>query len=198
MGVGARVMAHDRGNRDDALAAWKDGAEPLVFLAVKMEEALDLAGDLARWQVLCKAPYGNTGDSRVARRLQDGQWDWYYRDALRTIIQGCGRVVRSPEDFGATYVADTSVLDLFERAAGEMPAWFAEQVAAMTDPDLPDFDPSAALAGLGESSEPGTTPRPSRRAAERDGGRSGGAGRDAAEEGRDRSEVADVWDAEDW
>jgi Rad3-related DNA helicase len=199
MGVGARVMAHDRGNRDDALAAWKDGAEPLVFLAVKMEEALDLAGDLARWQVLCKAPYGNTGDSRIARRLQDGQWDWYYRDALRTVIQGCGRVVRSPEDFGATYVADTSVLDLFERAAGEMPAWFAEQVAAMTDPDLPDFDPSAALAGLAESSEAEPTPRRGSRAAEREREQSGSADRTTtAEEGRDRSEVADVWDAEDW
>ena len=51
-----------------------------------MEEALDLEGELCRWQVLCKAPYPNTNDSRVARRLEDGQWAWYYRTALRTVI----------------------------------------------------------------------------------------------------------------
>ena len=45
-----------------------------------------LAGDLCRWQVLCKAPYPNTRDSRVARRLEEGQWGRYYRAALRTVM----------------------------------------------------------------------------------------------------------------
>ncbi|MFC6725757.1 helicase C-terminal domain-containing protein, partial [Halobium palmae] len=93
-GVGARVRAHDRENRDAELEAWKASSDPELFLSVKMEEALDLKGDLCRWQVLCKAPYLNTSDSRVSRRLEDGQWAWYHRAALRTVIQACGRVVR--------------------------------------------------------------------------------------------------------
>ncbi|MFB6129251.1 MAG: helicase C-terminal domain-containing protein, partial [Salinigranum sp.] len=101
-GVGARVRAHDRENRDAELEAWKATDAPELFLSVKMEEALDLKGDLARWQVLCKAPYLNTNDSRVARRLEEGQWAWYHRAALRTVIQACGRVVRAPDDYGAT------------------------------------------------------------------------------------------------
>jgi hypothetical protein len=128
-----------------------------VFLAVKMEEALDLRGDLARWQVLCKAPYLNTSDSRVARRLEEGQWAWYHRAALRTVIQGCGRVVRAPDDYGATYLADASLLDLFERARGDMPDWFTDQVDRLASPDLPAFDPAAALAGV-----PDATPSPRR------------------------------------
>ncbi|MFB6136326.1 MAG: helicase C-terminal domain-containing protein [Halobacteriaceae archaeon] len=146
LGVGDRVRAHDREDRDAALESWKADDDPSVFLAVKMEEALDLAGDLARWQVLCKAPFLNTSDSRVERRLEEGQWAWYYRCALRTVIQACGRVVRSPEDRGATYVADSSVLDLFDRARTDMPPWFREQVDAMTAPDLPPPDAEAALA----------------------------------------------------
>jgi Rad3-related DNA helicase len=157
MGVGGRVRTHDSDDRDAALAAWLESDRPDVFLAVTMEEALDLHGDLARWQVLCKAPYPNTNDARVARRLQDDQWAWYYRTALTTVIQACGRVVRSADDYGATYLADSSLLDLFGRARGDLPPWFAEQVEAMGTPDLPAFDPEAALAGVG--SVPDATPR---------------------------------------
>ncbi|MFB6096938.1 MAG: helicase C-terminal domain-containing protein [Haloferacaceae archaeon] len=156
-GVGDRVRTHDREDRDAELETWKATDRPELFLSVKMEEALDLKGDLCRWQVLCKAPYLNTGDSRVARRLEEGQWAWYHRAALRTVIQACGRVVRAPDDYGDTYLADASLLDLFERARSDMPGWFADQVDRLSTPDLPGFDPEAALAG-----DPSWTPRPDR------------------------------------
>jgi len=161
MGVGARVRSHGSDDRDDALAAWLESDRPDVFVAVTMEEALDLHGDLARWQVLCKAPYPNTNDARVARRLQDDQWGWYYRTALTTVIQACGRVVRSAEDYGATYLADTSLLDLFERARGALPPWFAEGVDAMGTPDLPAFDPEAALSGIDPAPDASRVSKPS-------------------------------------
>ncbi|MFB6119290.1 helicase C-terminal domain-containing protein [Halosegnis sp.] len=154
LGVGDRVRTHDSDTRDAALASWKREDSNAVFVAVKMEEALDLRGDLCRWQVLCKAPYPNTRDSRVARRLEEGQWGWYYRTALRTVIQAAGRVVRAPDDHGATYLADTSLLDLFERARGAMPDWFAAQVDAMKTPALPAFDPAVASTGTDAGTEP--------------------------------------------
>ena len=159
MGVAERVRTHDRENRDAVLATWKrsDGAD--VFLSVKMEEALDLEGDLARWQLLCKAPYPNTRDSRVSKRLEDGQWGWYYRAALRTVIQACGRVVRAPDDHGATYLGDSSLLDLFERARTDTPEWFAAQVDRMSRPDLPAFDPAAAVAESGTGPQSGSRSR---------------------------------------
>ncbi len=156
-GVAGRVRGHDRHTRDAALANWKRREAPDVFVAVKMEEALDLEGERCRWQVLCKAPYPNTNDSRVARRLEDDQWAWYYRSALRTVIQACGRVVRSPDDHGATYLADSSLLDLFERARGDTPDWFAAQVDRMTRPDLPAFDPEAALGDADPTARPSAT-----------------------------------------
>jgi hypothetical protein len=161
MGVAARVRAHTREDRDAALEAWKAASAPELFLSVKMEEALDLKGALCRWQVLCKAPYLNTGDSRVARRLEEGQWAWYHRAALRTVIQACGRVVRAPDDYGATYLADSSLLDLFDRARGDLPPWFRDQVDAMSTPALPAFDPAGALAGVDADPTPGRVDRSS-------------------------------------
>ncbi|MCY4729577.1 ATP-dependent DNA helicase [Natronomonas gomsonensis] len=154
-GVADRVRGHDSENRDAALSGWKRSTGADVFVSVKMEEALDLNGDLCRWQVLCKAPYPNTNDSRVAQRLEDGQWGWYYRTALRTVIQACGRVVRAPDDHGATYLADSSLVDLFERARHDMPEWFEAQVDRMTRPELPAFDPTSAV---GDASEADSSP----------------------------------------
>ena len=194
-GVGARVRSHDSDSRDAALSAWKRSAGADVFVSVKMEEALDLNGDLCRWQVLCKAPYPNTRDSRVARRLEDGQWGWYYRTALRTVIQACGRVVRAPDDHGATYLADTSLLDLFERARHDMPDWFADQVDRLSTPDLPAFDPAAAVgdAAAGRASGSRRTGRRTDRSGSGGtGDRSGRSGRSGSQDPDDHP-LSDVW-----
>ncbi|MFC4540949.1 helicase C-terminal domain-containing protein [Halosolutus amylolyticus] len=187
-GVGDRVRTHSREDRDADLEAWKATDDPDVFLSVKMEEALDLKGDLCRWQVLCKAPFLNTNDSRVAHRLEEGQWAWYFRTALRTVIQACGRVVRAPEDHGATYLADASLLDVFDRARSDMPDWFAEQVDRMADPDLPGFEPQAALASESSAGAATGTGRTDRDAAP-SRGRSGRSSRS--------SPLADVWDTDE-
>ena len=198
LGVGDRLRAHGKDDRDAELDVWKARSDPELFLSVKMEEALDLEGDLCRWQVLCKAPYLNTGDSRVAHRLEQGQWAWYYRAALRTVIQACGRVVRSPDDKGHTYVADASLLDLFERARTDMPDWFAAQVDRMSEPTLPELSAREALAGMN-----GARANPSSSLSSHSND-SDDAGEDGGDEGRrygsqrrrsrkQGSEMADVW-----
>jgi Rad3-related DNA helicase len=193
-GVGDRIRVHDRDSRDAALEEWKasDGAD--VFLSVKMEEALDLKGELCRWQVLCKAPFLNTGDSRVAHRLEEGQWAWYYRTALRTIIQACGRVVRAPDDYGATYLADSSLLDVFDRASSDMPDWFAAQVERMERPELPAFEPSSAV-GDGSSSAGRSRGGSGRNSS---GYSSSGRGSSSSRSRRSSgsSPLADVWDTD--
>ncbi|AHF98338.1 helicase [Halostagnicola larsenii XH-48] len=205
-GVGGRVRTHTRESRDVDLEEWKASDDPDVFLSVKMEEALDLKGDLCRFQVLCKAPFLNTGDSRVAHRLEEGQWAWYYRTALRTIIQGCGRVVRAPDDYGATYLVDSSLLDLFDRAQADMPDWFEAQVDRMDAPSLPAFDPQAAVAGTGgvnHSSSGRSTPNSATGSETGSRSQSGSGGRSSSDRNRSSardssrsSPLADVWDTD--
>jgi len=208
-GVGDRVRTHDSDTRDAELERWKASDDPEVFVSVKMEEALDLAYDLGRWQVLCKAPFLNTNDSRVAARLADGQWAWYYRTALRTVIQACGRVVRAPDDRGATYVADASILDLFDRARTDMPPWFEEQVDRMTTPDLPEVDAAAALGdttGGVDQVEPAYGSASGHAESSPSGGSEGASNPSTNDRSDDDSRtdsrrektspVADVWDAE--
>jgi Rad3-related DNA helicase len=155
LGVESRIQTHDTTDRDESLQAWLSTDSPDIFLSVTMEEALDLQGDLCRWQVICKAPYLNTTDSRVSRRLSDGKWSWYRRVALQTVIQACGRIVRSPDDYGSTYLADSSLLTLFNNARNEMPAWFREQVDRISTPALPTFE--EAINTVGRASTAGVS-----------------------------------------
>jgi hypothetical protein len=67
------------------------------------------------------------------------------------VIQACGRVVRAPDDYGATYLADSSLLDLFDRTTREMPAWFRDQVDRVSVPDLPGFEAAANAASASRS-----------------------------------------------
>ncbi|OAQ53206.1 helicase [Natrinema mahii] len=195
-GVGDRIRTHDRDGRDAALEAWKASDDPDVFLSVKMEEALDLKGDLCRWQVICKAPFLNTGDSRVAHRLEEGQWAWYYRTTLRTVIQACGRVVRAPDDYGATYLADSSLLDCFERARTDMPDWFAAQVDRMERPELPAFEPRAALEGTNAASG-SRAARGSHTGSRRGTGGTNADGNGGSGQSSRSSPLADVWDTDE-
>jgi hypothetical protein len=53
--------------------------------------------------------------------------------------------VRAPDDYGATYLADSSLVDLFDRARVDMPDWFADQVDRLSTPDLPPFSVADAV-----------------------------------------------------
>jgi Rad3-related DNA helicase len=148
-GWGSRIRDHKSHNRDHQLERWIASDRPEVFFSVKMEEALDLKYDLCRWQVLCKAPYENTSDPVVSHQLEnEDRWGWYYRTALRTIIQACGRIVRADDDYGVTYIADESILDVFDRAQHDMPDWFQDQVGAMTQLTLQNHQMQGAKRGL--------------------------------------------------
>jgi Rad3-related DNA helicase len=52
--------------------------------------------------------------------------EWYQRRALIDIIQGAGRVVRSKEDWGNTYILDESFRHLFNLAHDTIPDWWKD------------------------------------------------------------------------
>ncbi len=91
-----RLVGHGSEDRNLALDSWLNSDMPgLVFIAVAMTDGLDLKEDLARWQVILKAPFADMGDERVIRRLrmEDGQ-AWYRNNAARQLWQATGRIVR--------------------------------------------------------------------------------------------------------
>ena len=128
-----RLAFHERGDRNDRLLEWMDdGSANSVLVGVAMAEGLDLAGDLARFQIVVKAPFPNKGDPWVVRRMNrpdDGD-DWYMRRALVDIMQASGRIMRSREDRGTTYVIDVNATALVREYWTSLPPWFRARVEA--------------------------------------------------------------------
>ena len=69
----------------------------------------------------CPFPY--LGDRQVlAKKELDPEW--YTLQTVSTIIQACGRIVRSDTDYGITYILDSDFIPLFEKNPEFFPPWF--------------------------------------------------------------------------
>lgn len=126
----ARVVTHsDAAGRDAALEAHLTRPAPTVLLSPSMTEGLDLAGDLARWQVICKLPYPYLGDPQVAAR-RVAEPGWYEWRTCLTLVQAYGRAVRSEDDHAVTYLLDADAPAFLQRQAARLPDWFRAAVRA--------------------------------------------------------------------
>jgi len=128
--VRRRLTSHDPSNRGRRYDRWRaDPAQDAILLAVAMNQGIDLLGDLARWQVIVKVPFPNLGDTWVRRRMEqkDGQ-SWYSGRAMIQVLQAAGRIMRSADDRGTTYVIDTQLDGLIDSGWFDLPKWFRQRV----------------------------------------------------------------------
>jgi Rad3-related DNA helicase len=113
-------------SRDDAISGFQEsGFEgvPKLLISPSVTEGLDLKDDKGRWAVFVKVPYPFLGDAWVKRR-QSLSDRWYMLEALKAIIQGGGRVVRTPDDWGNVYILDSSWENLYRRGKDFLPKWW--------------------------------------------------------------------------
>lgn len=99
--------------------------KPAVLLSPSVTEGLDLSEDLGRFAVFVKVPFPNLADAWIKRRM-DLSNEWYQRQTLMNVIQGCGRVVRSKEDWGITYIVDSSFEFLYRMGGNMVPQWWKD------------------------------------------------------------------------
>jgi Rad3-related DNA helicase len=130
--VRQRLTSHDPANRVRRYDRWRADPSPnAIFLAVAMNQGIDLFGDLARWQVLVKVPFPNLDDAWVRRRKEQEDGDgWYKGRTMIEVLQTCGRIMRAPDDHGMTYVVDTQLEGLVEHGWADLPEWFRRRVTA--------------------------------------------------------------------
>lgn len=128
--VRGRITVHDSSNRTRRFDRWKlDPSPAAIFLAVDMNQGIDLIGDLARWQVIIKVPFPNLDDVWVRRRREQADGEaWYARRAMTGILQASGRIMRSTDDWGATYVVDSQFDRLVDGGWADLPDWFRRRV----------------------------------------------------------------------
>lgn len=120
-----RFIFHTPENKKEKYKEFLESSPSLgkILVASGMYEGLDLPEDLGRWQVIAKIPWPSLGDPSVAYKAKEDE-EWYEWQTLKDVIQACGRICRTPQDWGVSYILDGSFARLEKSVL--VPKWFRE------------------------------------------------------------------------
>lgn len=131
MGVKTRIFEHKRGEKlVEVLNRFKRHDGPGVLLTPSGFEGLDLAGDLSRYQIILKQPFGSLGEARM-KHILNVYPDIYNLLSLMKIVQGAGRSVRGPNDWATTYCLDSNTQRVFTAKNNEWADEFQVKFTSM-------------------------------------------------------------------
>jgi ATP-dependent DNA helicase DinG len=120
------ILHHNPGSnlkRDTVIDQFTGMKKPALLISPSITEGLDLVDDKGRFAIFVKIPFGTLGDPWVKARMALSQ-KWYLLKAMTDVIQGGGRVVRTPEDYGTVYILDESFQSLYDRTKQYIPQWW--------------------------------------------------------------------------
>lgn len=124
---GGRLLCREAGiKNEEILEKHERTKKPTVLVSPSMTYGVDLKGDLAKFQIILKAPWLPTKAKRIERLMKvDSQW--YTNKMLCTLVQACGRGIRSVDDECVTYILDGSIFDVILRNKSKLPTYFVDR-----------------------------------------------------------------------
>ena len=121
-----RLIWHDKSDKARKYSEFRQ-SEDGVLVASGMYEGIDLPLDAGRWQVIAKVPYPSLGDP-VTSYLAEQDPTYYAWETAKVVIQACGRICRRMDDFGVTYIVDSSFEKLYTQNANLFPDYFRDSL----------------------------------------------------------------------
>lgn len=110
-------------NKNELLESHNKSAEFPVIVSPSLGTGVSFDDNLARFQIIAKVPYPSLASKRnMARKKQLPEW--YSWKTCITIMQICGRIIRSKKDYGVTIIIDKSFSDILRYSGHLFPKWF--------------------------------------------------------------------------
>ncbi len=122
-----RLIFHDKDDKTLKYNEFRDSQNAKILVASGMYEGIDLPYDAGRWQVLAKVPWPSLADPAIKFLCREDD-EWYSWEAIKTVLQACGRICRTPEDHGVTYIFDSTFKRLYNENLELFPKWFQNSV----------------------------------------------------------------------
>lgn len=122
-----RLVYHDSSNKDEVLEKHYQTDEPTVIVSPSLSVGVSFDEDKARFQVIAKIPYPSLASQKNKLRQKINP-EWYSWSTCASLIQSCGRIIRSEEDWGDTLILDGSFSDLLRYSSKYLPNWFQESI----------------------------------------------------------------------
>lgn len=120
-----RLVWHNNEDKDVKYKEFRDSTQPKVLVASGMAEGIDLPYDAGRWQVILKIQYPSLADNLI-QYFANHEKSWYAWLTIRTLVQQCGRIVRTPTDYGVTYIVDAAFENLLRYNRALFPQYFID------------------------------------------------------------------------
>lgn len=100
-----RMISHDRDNLGAVIERFKAAPPGTILVSPSVATGYDFIGPLAEYQIILKIPFPVTVDPVMkARTAKDKEYPLYL--AMQELQQAVGRVMRSPDDQGETFILD--------------------------------------------------------------------------------------------
>jgi Rad3-related DNA helicase len=124
---GERFLVREQGvDNQEILTQHINASSNTVLVSPSMTHGVDLKDDLARFQIIVKAPYLPLNSKRI-KKLFDQNLQWYVNRMLTTVIQAAGRGIRSKDDHCITYILDGNIVQSILDNADKLPKYFLKR-----------------------------------------------------------------------
>lgn len=123
--IADRLMWHSRSDKMLVYKKFKDSpvTEGKILMASGLYEGIDLPNDAGRWQIVTKIPWPSLGEPALAY-MAEKHPKRYAWETIKVVLQACGRICRTPTDWGDTYIIDSTFERLFKENQELFPYWF--------------------------------------------------------------------------
>ena len=127
------LLVQGEAGRRQLLEQFREQGNAVLLGAASFWEGIDVRGDALSCVIIDKLPFGSPGDPVAAARIDNirasgGQPFWVFQlpQAVLTLRQGAGRLIRDPSDRGLLVVADPRIVN---RGYGKL---FLDSLPGMT------------------------------------------------------------------
>jgi hypothetical protein len=123
-----RILTHKSNEKELIIDKFKKSDSNHVLVSPSLGEGVDLPYDNCKFQIIYKIPFPHLGDPQIKKRMSFDS-DWYNYKTVVNLVQEYGRIMRAEDDFGITYITDSSVDNLENLSYAEIvPEFFKEAI----------------------------------------------------------------------
>ena len=100
--------------------------DPTVLISPSMSHGVDLKDDLARFQIIVKAPYLPTKDKRIEKLMKD-DFNWYMNKMLCSLFSRAGEVLDQKRTTVLHIFLDGAIVESVVNNKHKLPKYFIDR-----------------------------------------------------------------------
>lgn len=123
----SRVLFYkDSKEKNEVIVKYKNSLNK-ILIGPSLVEGINFPHDECRFLIMMKVPYASLGDKLVQRKMNIIP-GYYHNDVCQKITQGIGRIQRSKDDWGVTYIMDGCFNDILKNNKNDLPTHLLDRL----------------------------------------------------------------------